>query len=358
MSIIDFYKHKRTLITGHTGFIGSWLGEWLDLLGSDLCGYALDPPSVPNMYSLLGLGKKINDVRGDLLDTNTLRNTINDFKPEIVFHLAAQPIVLQSYEQPVETFAVNVLGTVKLLDMLRKMESTKVIIVMTSDKVYKNDEDRNNMFRETDPIGGKDPYSASKACQDIVVNSFSESYFSEMDVRVSTIRAGNVIGGGDWGKHRIIPDIVEGITNNQIIKIRNPNSERPWQHVLEPVSVMLKLAQKMWYNKDFAGNWNIGPPNKFDYTVKDLTEKFIECWGSGTYKIYRDSSVKESTILKLDSNKARGKLGLSQIYDYESAVMKTVQWYKAYYNSEDVEKLTKEQIGDYQRSIEDRDERH
>ncbi len=357
MSFVNFYKRKKILITGHTGFIGSWIGEWLSILGSDLNGYALDPPSIPNMYSLLGLDKKIHDVRGDVLDAIKLRNTLVKFQPEIVFHLAAQPIVLQSYEHPRETFAINVLGTVNLLDILRKIDSIKVIVAMTSDKVYKNNE-RSHLFRENDPIGGRDPYSASKSCQDIVVNSFRESYFSEMDVRVSTVRAGNVIGGGDWGKYRIIPDIVEGVTNNKVIKIRNPDSERPWQHVLEPVSGMMKLAKEMWYDRKFAGNWNMGPPSNMHYTVKDLTEKFIQYWESGSYEVYRDSSAKESNVLQLDANKARRKLGLTQIYDYETAVMKTVQWYKAYYNSNDVEKLTNEQIGEYQRSVEEIYEKH
>ena len=256
--IKDFYSNKKVLITGHTGFIGSWLTKWLTMLNAEICGFSLNTSSVPNMYDLINLRNSILDIRGDIRNAESLQMAILKFKPDIVFHLAAQPIVLESYDDPVETFDVNVTGTVNLLNEVRKVGSVKVIIVMTSDKSYRNNE-WVYPYRENDALGGKDPYSASKSCQDIVVDSFRESYFYHSGIAISSIRAGNVIGGGDWAPFRIIPDLVRGIVKDETVKIRNPNSVRPWQHVLEPISGMLMLAERMHRNIEFSGNWNFGP---------------------------------------------------------------------------------------------------
>lgn len=326
----EFFKDKKVLITGHTGFIGSWLTKWLTMLDAQICGYALEPPSKPNMYDTINLKTKIHDVRGDMRDTDLLRKVISDFEPEIVFHLAAQPIVLTSYDNPVETFDANVIGTANLLNELRKVDNLKTIIVVTSDKSYRNNE-WVYPYRENDVLGGKDPYSASKSCQDIVVDSFRESYFSNLGIGISSIRVGNVIGGGDWAEHRIIPDLVRGIVKGETVKIRNPNAVRPWQHVLEPISGMLMLAEKIQNDLKFSGAWNFGPENLRETNVKELVEGFINLWGSGTYEIDNVQNYKEANYLQLDISKAKKKLNWAPRYSFSVALKETVDWYKEYY---------------------------
>ena len=339
-----FYNGKKAFITGHTGFIGSWLTEWLTMLNADVCGYALAPPSTPNIYETLNLAPSIIDIREDIRNSEMLHKAIYDFQPELVFHLAAQPIVLDSYYNPVETFDTNVTGTANLLNELRKVESVKTIIVVTSDKTYRNNE-WVYPYRENDPLGGKDPYSASKSCQDIVVDSFRDTYFSESGVGISTVRVGNVIGGGDWGNHRIVPDIVRGIVNNETIMIRNPESTRPWQHVLEPILGMIILAEKMHKDLKLSGPWNFGPNNESAVTVGNLTEKFISIWGAGRYEISQKSVPKEASMLQLDSSKSRRLLHWHPKFDFETSLQKTVEWYKKYYEKKSgVEALTVAQI--------------
>ena len=332
MKMKSFFKDRKILVTGHTGFIGSWLTKWLILYGSKICGYALEPPSVPSLYKSINLENSISGVRGDIKDRKLLRKTIQNFQPEIVFHLAAQPIVLNSYEIPVDTFDTNVTGTVNLLNELRQINSVKTIIVMTSDKSYRNNE-WVYPYRENDELGGKDPYSASKSCQDIVVDSFRESYFSDSGVGIASIRAGNVIGGGDWAPLRIVPDLVRGIVNDEMIRIRNPNSVRPWQHVLEPISGMIKLSERIYSDNKFSGAWNFGPEHKTEITVKDLTEKFIEIWGKGKYEVIKSETNKESSYLQLDINKAKKKLNWSPRYNFDETLRETITWYKEYYKA-------------------------
>jgi CDP-glucose 4,6-dehydratase len=346
-----FFKDRRVLITGHTGFVGSWLTKWLLMMESDILGYSLDPPTKPNMYNTIGLSKDIRDLRKDVRDKKSLKRAICDFQPEMVFHLAAQPIVLKSYEAPIETFETNVIGTANLLDELRKIDSAKVIIVMTSDKVYRNNE-WVYPYREIDQLGGKDPYSASKSCQDILVNSFRESYFNRAGISVSTIRAGNIIGGGDWGDHRIVPDIIRGLTKSKIIKIRNPESVRPWQYVLQPVSGMLELSYKMWDDINFSGDWNFGPDHKRGITVRELTSEFIKNWGKGKYSIIKDKDTREANYLQLDTSKAKIFLNWNLNYNFEETVKKTVEWYKNYYEEiSSITELTENQIKTYGEGI-------
>ena len=325
----DFYKGKKVLVTGNTGFIGSWLTKWLTMLKADVCGYSLEPPTQPNIYDTLNLGSEILDVRGDIRNTNLLQKAVQNFCPEIVFHLAAQPIVLESYDDPVETFDINVTGTVNLLYELRKIDSVKTIVVVTSDKSYQNNE-WVYPYRETDILGGKDPYSASKSCQDIVINSFRESYFSNSKIGISSVRAGNVIGGGDWAKYRIVPDIVRGIVNNKTIRIRNPDSVRPWQHVLEPISGILILAEKMYKDVKFSGAWNFGPSDDTVITVKELVDKFTKYWGIGKYEIERNEDAREANYLQLDVSKAKRKLGWYPRLKFDATVRNTVLWYKTF----------------------------
>ena len=343
----NFYSKKKVLITGHTGFIGSWLSKWLTMLSADVCGYSLEPYTNPNMYNTLSLDKVLIDVRGDIRNANLLQRTLMEFQPEIVIHLAAQPIVLKSYENPVDTFDVNVSGTVNLLNEVRKVGSAKVIVVMTSDKSYRNNE-WVYPYRENDVLGGKDPYSASKSCQDIVVNSFRESYFYHSGIAISSIRAGNVIGGGDWSPFRIVPDLVNGIVNGKTVKIRNPNSVRPWQHVLEPISGILMLAERMYKNIEFSGDWNFGPENHREITVKELAETFIGLWGTGKYSIEEMKSYNEADYLQLDISKAKRKLKWTPRYDFNVALRETIEWYRRYYNGEtNMGEITEEQIEKY-----------
>ena len=346
-SSFNFYRGKRIFITGHTGFIGSWITKCLSMLDVELCGYALDPPSQPNMFEALDLGSETLDIRGDIRNKDLFRKTINDFQPEIVFHLAAQPIVLDSYDNPVETFDTNVTGTVNLLNEVRRVDSVKTIIVMTSDKSYRNNE-WVYPYRENDALGGKDPYSASKSCQDIVVNSFRESYFSNSGVGISSVRAGNVIGGGDWAQHRIIPDLVRGIVNGEKVKIRSPDSVRPWQYVLEPISGMLSLAERMYNDIKFSGAWNFGPAQNTEISVKELVDKFINIWGSGSYEIDEVQNYNEANYLQLDISKAKRELSWTPQYNFDVALEETVEWYKEYYrNPAFMDKKTGEQIEEY-----------
>jgi CDP-glucose 4,6-dehydratase len=317
------------------------------MLDAEVCGYSLDPLSKPNMYDLLNLSDSVIDIRGDIRNREAIQKAILDFNPEIVFHLAAQPIVIDSYYYPVETFDTNVTGTVNLLNELRQVDSIKTIIVMTSDKSYRNNE-WVYPYRENDILGGKDPYSASKSCQDVVVESFRESYFSNSEVGISSVRAGNVIGGGDWAPHRIIPDLVRGIVSGEKVKIRNPNSVRPWQHVLEPISGILSLAERMYNNVKFSGAWNFGPEQNTEISVKELAESFINIWGSGSYDIDEVQSYKEANYLQLDVSKAKKKLNWTPRYNFSAALNETVDWYKEYYrNSATMNEKTEEQIGKY-----------
>ena len=347
MVIKSFFKSRKILVTGHTGFIGSWLTKCLTMLSADVCGYALEPHTHPNMYDILDFNKLLLYVKGDIRNTELLHKTLVDFQPEIVIHLAAQPIVLESYDNPVETFDVNVTGTVNLLDELRKVGSAKVVIVMTSDKSYRNNE-WVYPYRENDVLGGKDPYSASKSCQDIVVDSFRESYFLNSEVGISSVRAGNVIGGGDWASHRIIPDLVRSVLSKEPVKIRNPYSIRPWQHVLDPIYGILTLAKRMHDDINFSGAWNFGPEGNTELTVKELAETFIGLWGSGNYIIEKLQSYNEADYLQLDISKAKRELKWAPQYNFNVALKETVDWYKAYYSvRSSVGKKTEEQIEKY-----------
>ena len=347
MDAREFYHGKKILITGHTGFIGSWLTKWLTLLNTKVCGFALEPPSLPNLYESLNIRPTIIDIRGDIKDTNLLKKAIQRFQPEIVFHLAAQPIVLNSYVNPVETFNTNVIGTVNFLNELRQVVSLKTIVVMTSDKSYRNNE-WVYPYRENDVLGGRDPYSASKSCQDIVVDSFRESYFLNSEVGISSVRAGNVIGGGDWAQHRIIPDLVRGVMSKETVKIRNPYSIRPWQHVLDPIYGMLTLAKRMYDDINFSGAWNFGPEGNTEVTVKELAETFIGLWGSGNYIIEKQQSYNEADCLQLDISKAKRELKWTPQFNFNLALKETVDWYKAYYSGRTgVGKKTEEQIEKY-----------
>ncbi len=330
--ISDFFKNKRILITGDTGFKGSWLALWLKTLGASVYGYSLPPEYEHDHYNLIKLHKEIHHIDGNLLDFNWLKKQFDEIKPEIVFHLAAQALVRYSYDEPKLTFDTNVLGSANILESIRKSKSVKSLIYVTSDKCYKNKEWIWG-YRENDELGGHDPYSASKAAAEIVFSSYFDSYFSlNSNKGVASVRAGNVIGGGDWANDRIIPDCIRSLMEHKELEIRNPNSTRPWQHVLEPLSGYMLLAQKLYNNpKKYSGSWNFGPSVKSIKTVYELAEKVISIFGEGTLKVGQKDSLKhEAGLLHLNCDKAIHHLGWNPTWDFEQTIINTILWYKKY----------------------------
>jgi CDP-glucose 4,6-dehydratase len=333
----NFYGGKRVFLTGHTGFKGSWLALWLNKLGAEVKGYALEPRTKNDHYVVAGIENKVSSILGDIRDYERLRKEIKDFKPEIVFHLAAQPLVRQSYLSPRETFEVNVIGTVNILDALRECDALLSFINVTSDKCYEN-QDKKEGYREDDPMGGYDPYSSSKGCSELVTASFRRSYYNcasdEHSVLVASARAGNVIGGGDWCQDRILPDTISALMNNRTVEVRNPDAVRPWQHVLEPLSGYLWLAAQV-QQKDFSvfsGGWNFGPELDSFVKVSEIVDMAISSWGSGSWKDVSDSnSPHEAALLMLDCEKANKGLSWRPVMDAKQSVALTVAWYKEFH---------------------------
>ena len=348
-----FIKILKSLITGHTGFKGSWLTTWLTHLGADVVGYSLDPPTEPNMFNIIGLKNKITHINGNVIDEKHLKKVFQKYNPEIVFHLAAQPLVRLSYEEPKLTYETNIMGTVNLFEAVRNSEGVKAVVNITSDKCYENKEWIYG-YRENDPLGGYDPYSSSKGCSEIITSAYRNSYFNlneygkSHNTILASVRAGNVIGGGDWAQDRIISDCIYALKNEKPILIRNPNSIRPWQHVLEPLSGYLYLGSKMFKGrKDCSGAWNFGPNNNDIENVETVVKKIIDIWGKGNYKINRKSSLHESKLLKLDISKIKYYLHWNPIYNLEETLSKTLKWYQSYYKNMDMFNFTLDQINQY-----------
>jgi len=335
------YKNKRVLITGHTGFKGSWLALWLSQMGAKITGYSLQPSTDPSHFQLLNLD--INSVIGDLRDTDKLKEVFREQQPEIVLHLAAQAIVRFSYKDPVETFASNVMGTVNVLEAAREIGSVRAIVNVTSDKCYENREWPWG-YREIDALGGYDPYSASKGCGEIVTGCWRNSFFNPKNygkthqTLLASARAGNVIGGGDWAPDRLIPDIMRAVRQNEKVMIRNPQSTRPWQHVLEPLSGYLLLGQKLLEGqKDFAEAWNFGPSEKENVSVGEIVHLVKGVWPKIDYEINQTpNQPHEAGLLRLDCSKARSKLKWMPAWTGNDAVEKTTLWYKAFYESDKI----------------------
>jgi CDP-glucose 4,6-dehydratase len=328
----DFFKGKRILITGDTGFKGSWLALWLKTLGAEVYGYALPAESEKDHFILLDLKNEITHFDGNILDLGKLIKSFQDIQPEIVFHLAAQALVRLSYDEPKLTFDTNITGSLNVLEATRNTTSVKSLIYVTSDKCYKNKEWIWG-YRENDELGGHDPYSASKAAAEIVFSSYNDSFFSKKkSIGVASVRAGNVIGGGDWAVDRIIPDCIRSIINGNDIKIRNPQAIRPWQHVLEPLSGYMLLAQKLYEDPiRFSGSWNFGPSIESIKTVKELTEKAIDIFGKGSFSLGEaDKNKPESGLLQLNFDKSFRLLGWSPVWNFENTVKATIEWYKNY----------------------------
>lgn len=329
MEFLNVFRNKKVLITGHTGFKGGWLSIWLTKIGANVIGYALDPINENGIYTASGISNSIADYRGDIRDLNNLIEIFKKEQPEFVFHLAAQALVIESYKNPVETFEVNIQGTVNVLEAIRQTPSVKAAVMVTTDKCYENKEWHWG-YRETDPMGGHDPYSASKGAAEIVISSYRRSFFtSGQTTGVASARAGNVIGGGDWAENRLIPDIIKAIQSNTQVEIRNPFSTRPWQYVLEPLSGYLKLAAMLYQSPEmFAEAWNFGPYTNEVYSVRQLAEAIIHYAKQGTWIDLSDGKkLHEANILRLDISKAIQKLKWKPVLTFDECVKMTVDWY-------------------------------
>ena len=326
------YKKKKVLITGHTGFKGSWLAIWLKELGADVIGYSLGPPSEPNNFEATKLQEKINHIHGDIRDIDRLMETFKKFQPEFVFHLAAQPLVRLSYEEPKLTFDTNVGGTVNVFETVRTTPSVKVLVNVTSDKCYENREWVWG-YRENDPMGGHDPYSASKGCAELVFSAYLKSFFS-IHLGAASARAGNVIGGGDWGTDRLVPDCIRALSEHQLIGIRSPHAVRPWQHILEPLSGYLQLGAALWQDpKKYSGAWNFGPDDGNHLTVAEMGDRLIKYWGSGNWNDLSDpQALHEANLLKLNCDKAHAGLNWHSVLTIDECLQMTADWYKDFYS--------------------------
>lgn len=349
----NFYKGKRVLVTGHTGFKGSWLSIWLHSLGAEVIGVGLDPYSPKDNFVLSKISDKIkSDIRADIRDGGKMKEIFSEYQPEIVFHLAAQPLVRLSYEIPVETYQTNVMGTINILEAIRSSDSVKVGVMITTDKCYENKEQIWG-YRENEPMGGYDPYSSSKGAAEIAISSWRRSFFNPDDYKkhgksLASVRAGNVIGGGDWALDRIIPDCIRALESGRPIEIRSPLSIRPWQHVLEPIGGYMLLAKKMWEHPgEYGEAWNFGPRMESISTVWDVASKVIDNYGKGELKdISSQDALHEAKLLMLDISKAKFRLGWEPRMNIDQTLKMTVDWYK-HYHSEDPYALTISQIVEY-----------
>jgi CDP-glucose 4,6-dehydratase len=352
----EFWRGKRVFITGHTGFKGAWLSYWLVLLGAKVTGYALSPPTEKNCYDFFRLDKILTSVLGDVRDAEFLTRSLQRAQPEIVFHLAAQPIVRRSYTDPVMTYSTNVMGTVNLMESVRNTPSVRAVVNVTTDKCYENRE-WDWGYRETESLGGFDPYSSSKACSELVTSAYRRSFFNSTlsksrEVNVATARAGNVIGGGDWAEDRLIPDVLLAFEMNTPARIRNPNSIRPWQHVLEPLSGYLQLGEKLCSGsgaEKFSDAWNFGPVQEDEWPVSEVVDQLAQKWENGaSWVIEGGAHPHEATYLKLDISRAVNKLGWRPRLRLEEAISMTVDWHRGLLSGADPREITNQQICSYQ----------
>lgn len=352
MALKQFWKGKRVLITGHTGFKGSWLSLWLTSLGAHVGGYALKPPSQPNCYDLWSMKNDVESSIADIEDARKFNHFFKNFKPEIIFHMAAQALVRKSYQEPKRTYTTNVIGTINVFEAVRTYGHTKAIINVTTDKCYLNNE-HGRAFKETDPLGGYDPYSASKACSEILTASYRDAFFNPASfknhgVAVSSARSGNVIGGGDWSSDRLIPDFVRAILKGNTIQVRSPEAIRPWQHVLDPLHGYLMLAQQLYQRgSKFTGAWNFGPNANDIRTVRWVVSHLCSLWGDARYELDRSTHPHEAQYLKLNCMKSHKILGWKSKWNVHTSLQKIVQWTKAFESKEDMRQVSLNQIKQY-----------
>lgn len=357
LGLKQFYKDKRVLVTGHTGFKGGWLVCMLNKLGANVCGYGLKPNTNPNLFSLIGAKNFVNHVEGDIRDFKKLKKVFLKFKPEIVFHLAAQPIVLESYNNPKDTYDINVMGTVNVLEAIRTTNSVRSFVNVTTDKVYFNN-DSGKAFVETDKLCGFDPYSNSKSCSEMVTFSYQNSFFNAKDfekhkVAISTCRAGNVIGGGDWAKYRLVPDCVRSLIKGEAIEIRNPYSTRPFQHVLEPLYMYLKIAMMQYDNPKYMGNYNIGPDIENCISAEELVKLFVKHQKTAKYVVKQaPNCFHEASKLTLDNSKIKQVFGYKPTYDMDKTIKTIVDWTDAFINGKDMRLVTERQIDEFLNLVE------
>jgi CDP-glucose 4,6-dehydratase len=352
--LVNPWAGRRVFLTGHTGFKGGWLALWLVRLGAHVRGYALDPATEPNLFTAASVADSVEDIRGDIRDQHKLEASLNEFAPEVVFHLAAQPLVRRSYADPIGTYATNVMGTAHLLEAVRKTSSVRAVVCITTDKCYENQE-WVWPYRETDALGGHDPYSSSKACAEIVSAAYRSSFFPinrlhEHHVAVATARAGNVIGGGDWSEDRLIPDLIRGFQTKQPALIRSPNAIRPWQHVLEPLHGYMILAEQLIAEPaQCASSFNFGPRDEDAWTVERVATAVVEMWGEGaSWKRDPAPGVHEAHCLRLDTNRARVELGWRPRLGIDEALEWTMRWYSACLLGADMRQVTHSQISAYE----------
>ncbi len=344
---LSFYKGKKVFVTGHTGFKGAWLSKVLLDAGAEITGYSRYSKKEASLYELLGIDGDINGIRGDVRDFQSLNAAVNEAKPDIILHLAAQPIVRESYADPRGTYETNVMGTVNILESARLCESVKSLVNVTTDKVYRNREWAWG-YRENDELNGFDPYSNSKSCSELVTQCYMRSFFDGADIGISTARAGNVIGGGDFAKDRIIPDCIRAALKNETITVRNPYSTRPYQFVLEPVCAYLMIAMKQYSDAAYAGHYNIGPDECDCVSTGRLADLFCSYWGSGAaWKSVCEKGVHEANFLKLDCSRIKAKYGWAPVWHIDDAVKKTVEWTKCLADGGDVRQITERQIKEY-----------
>lgn len=343
----SFWKDKNIFVTGHTGFKGTWLSHVLLTMGANIFGYSLPPKDTPSLYVLTNLQNRLHSTFGDIRDYNNLKKAFDEANPKIVIHLAAQPLVRDGYENPRYTYETNLMGTVNILECVRLSSNVKSFLNITTDKVYKNNE-WNWGYREIDQIGGQDPYSNSKGCSELATNSYRESFFVNSKISISTARAGNVIGGGDFAKHRIIPDCVRAVQKKAPIMIRSPKSIRPYQHVLEPIFAYLMILEKQYVNNELQGNYNIGPNDCDCISTEQLTSIFCETWGDGAvWKCEENKGPHESNILKLDCSKIRNVFGWLPKWDIDEAINKTCEWTRDWLNNKNIVCTIENQIKEY-----------
>ncbi len=347
----QLYKGRRVLVTGHTGFKGGWLCTWLKRLGAEVCGYSLPAPTEPALFKAAQVAKGLLDVTGDILDAAHLKKVFQDFAPEVVFHLAAQPLVRQSYREPVHTYAVNVMGTLNVLEAAREAGSVRAFVNVTTDKCYENKETL-RPYREDDPMGGYDMYSSSKGCVELLSASYRRSFLKSGGFALATARAGNVIGGGDWALDRLLPDCMRALNAGKEINIRNPQAVRPWQFVLEPLGGYLLLGQKLLEaGPAYAEGFNFGPDATDTLTVEQVAHLAVQCYGKGRVRVIQADHLHEAQLLSLDISKAQEKLGWRPSYTARQAVEETVLWYKRFYEGKDVSAFTAEQIEQFEGNL-------
>jgi len=347
-----FWKGRRVFVTGHTGFKGSWLCLWLHELGAQVKGFALEPPTTPSLFKEARIAELVESETGDIRDLESVTKSIHDFQPDILIHMAAQPLVRYSYDAPIETYAVNVLGTAHVLEAAKNCKSIKSVVSVTTDKCYENKE-WVWAYRENEPMGGHDPYSSSKGCAELVTASYRKSYYEDSHIGLASARAGNVIGGGDWALDRLVPDILRAFEKNQPVVIRSPDAIRPWQHVLEPLSGYLKLAQALYQDpRSYAEGWNFGPNEDDAKPVSWILDQMVGSWPGSSWKLDQSAeNPHEANYLKLDISKAKSKLHWRPIWSLSETLSQIVSWHKNWISGKDMQKTSIDEISKYMQSM-------